>query len=428
VSSTSAARDQKSIIGVVVLSLQLSGGVSIILEYLKILAMSNHVFLIVPRSSITNSDPTILATLGDQGLNILVLEETRINFDLIILSFWKTVFLALESQLKAREWLYFVQSLEDRFNANPDDFHPIPTYSAQATYCLDLPILTEATWIHKVLKRRNFNSEIYLIKNPILIGTDPLIVPIESREIAGIVNVVIEGDETWFKSASETIAAVSEVKIGQFKVHLVGCQLKPEDTDHVQFISHGRISRSNFHSILKNSHLLVKMSIVEGMYGPPLEGFYFGTPCLTSNVTGCEEYIKHNVNAIVVESGDFVGLTRWLEYFYNNPAILTHLSEGALQTSRTWQTINTNQLAPILISSLAVSTSPPLVLKDYCLNYSKYDSEYQKDLAFTNLPKGVENQIQKFARKHHKVGAAASLISQLKFRELLKKIWKEVRD
>ena len=52
---------------------------------------------------------------------------------------------------------------------------------------------------------------------------------------------------------------------------------------------------------------MLKLSRVEGMFGPPLEGFHMGATCVVTAVTGHEEYVEHGENGLVVEWDDPAG-------------------------------------------------------------------------------------------------------------------------
>ena len=60
-------------------------------------------------------------------------------------------------------------------------------------------------------------------------------------------------------------------------------------------------------NIYSSADIFLKMSKVEGFFGPPMEAMACGCAVVVSKVTGYDEYIKHNFNALVVESGDVSG-------------------------------------------------------------------------------------------------------------------------
>jgi hypothetical protein len=72
------------------------------------------------------------------------------------------------------------------------------------------------------------------------------------------------------------------------------------------------------------------------MYGPPLEGFHRGATCVTTEVTGHEEYIEHGVNALVVDWDDRRGTARQLDLLARDRMLLHRLRCGALETARHW--------------------------------------------------------------------------------------------
>ena len=74
------------------------------------------------------------------------------------------------------------------------------------------------------------------------------------------------------------------------------------------------------------------------MYGPPLEAFHMGATCVTTEVTGHEEYVEHGVNALVCDWDDPRGTARQLDLLARDRVLLHRLRLGALDTARTWPT------------------------------------------------------------------------------------------
>ena len=67
---------------------------------------------------------------------------------------------------------------------------------------------------------------------------------------------------------------------------------------------------------------MLKLSRVEGMFGPPLEGFHMGATCVVTAVTGHEEYVEHGVNGLVVDWDDPRGTARALDLLARDRALL----------------------------------------------------------------------------------------------------------
>jgi O-antigen biosynthesis protein len=83
---------------------------------------------------------------------------------------------------------------------------------------------------------------------------------------------------------------------------------------------------------------VLKLSRIEGMFGPPLEGFHQGATCVTTEVTGHEEYVEHGYNALVCDWDDPRGTARQLDLLARDRVLLHRLRCGALETARRWPT------------------------------------------------------------------------------------------
>jgi hypothetical protein len=89
-------------------------------------------------------------------------------------------------------------------------------------------------------------------------------------------------------------------------------------------------------ALYSSCDVLVKLSNAEGMFGPPLEGFHMGATCVTTEVTGHDEYIEHGRNALLVDWDDRTGTTRQLELLARDRRLLHELRCNALATAGGW--------------------------------------------------------------------------------------------
>ena len=74
--------------------------------------------------------------------------------------------------------------------------------------------------------------------------------------------------------------------------------------------------------IYRSCDVLVKLSYVEGMFGPPLEMFHCGGTAIVYDVTGHEEYIEDGKNAIVVKKDNEEEVVSWLKKLKCDPVFL----------------------------------------------------------------------------------------------------------
>ena len=100
--------------------------------------------------------------------------------------------------------------------------------------------------------------------------------------------------------------------------------------------SSARSSQRALADLYAETDVVLKLSMVEGMYGPPLEGFHKGATCVTTEVTGHEEYIEHGQNALLVDWGDEHGTARQLDLLARDRDLLQELRTNALATARAW--------------------------------------------------------------------------------------------
>jgi hypothetical protein len=88
--------------------------------------------------------------------------------------------------------------------------------------------------------------------------------------------------------------------------------------------------------VYRSCDLVLKLSHVEGMFGPPLEMFHCGGTALVYDVTGHDEYIVHDQNAYVVKTDDEAEVVRLLRRLKENPSELERLKCGAAETAAAW--------------------------------------------------------------------------------------------
>jgi len=98
----------------------------------------------------------------------------------------------------------------------------------------------------------------------------------------------------------------------------------------------GPVSQGEMAALYADADVVLKLSSVEGMYGPPLEGFRMGATCVTTEVTGHEEYVVHGHNGLLVDWDDERGTARALDLLARDRRLLSELRHNALHTARGW--------------------------------------------------------------------------------------------
>jgi glycosyltransferase involved in cell wall biosynthesis len=105
--------------------------------------------------------------------------------------------------------------------------------------------------------------------------------------------------------------------------------------------------------------VLVKLSRVEGMFGPPLEMFHCGGTTICWDVTGQEDYVENGINGLVVASEDLEQTVEAVRYLHKQTFELRRLQLGALETAARWPSwVESSRLFHDALEVIARQESP----------------------------------------------------------------------
>lgn len=308
------------------------------------------------------------------------------TFDLVIATWWKT---ALELRhFKSQRYAYFVQSIESRFY--PAAETPLRAL-VDATYRLPGAYVTEATWIRDYLKT-NYSHDVALVRNGIRKDVyHPTGSTMATRDRSTQPRVLIEGHfGVSFKNTALGIRLAREAGAKDIWL-LTGTPVK-----WVPGVSRvfSRVPMNVTPEIYRSCDILVKLSTVEGMFGPPLEIFHCGGTAIVFDVTGHDEYIVDGQNACVVRRGDMDGVVETLRRLLNNRSELALLQAGAKQTAAAWVSWDESSSAfrDWVETSLAGPTIDRAVLAELSEQaFSDYVRDEQQRLS--NTPQSNQNRL-----------------------------------
>lgn len=307
--------------------LQLSGGVGVVVHHARELATrhGHDVTLVLAREQ--EREPWEfdgLAHLHVEGLA----EAKAQRFDVAVATWWETTFSLFE--LDARRYAYFVQSLEDRFY--PADAPE--RAAAGVTHGLPIAFLTEARWIADTLAQLQPDAPCLYVRNGIDKDVFPIPPALDVR-LDGPLRIVVEGDpRVWFKNVPSALSAVAQMREPRHLTLVTGAG--EEAADGIADRVVGPLTQAQMAALYAESDVVLKLSRVEGMYGPPLEGFHLGATCVTTPVTGHEEYVVHGWNGLVADWDDEPGTARKLDLLARDRRLLHFLRTNALETARAW--------------------------------------------------------------------------------------------
>jgi glycosyltransferase involved in cell wall biosynthesis len=250
------------------------------------------------------------------------------HFDIAVATWWETTFTLFE--LSAERYVHFVQSLEDRFY----QYDEAERLGAGLTLDLPVAFITEARWIADTLSGLRPDAPCWLVRN----GIDKeIFAPLERAPINtdGPLRVLIEGSpRAWFKHVHDAIDAASAMHEPHHVTVVCGDREALGDVAADEVV--GPLSHREMAVLYERTDVVLKLSSVEGMFGPPLEGFHRGATCVVTPVTGHEEYIEHGWNGLLTDWEDLRGTARQLDLLARDRELLCFLRANALQTARAW--------------------------------------------------------------------------------------------
>lgn len=246
------------------------------------------------------------------------------KFDVAIATWWRTVYDLYK--INAEKYLYFVQSIESRFyEENERGLKML----ADMTYLLDLKVITEANWIKKHLEKY-YNNKVLLVRNGI--RKDLFTVEGPTYKKCEGLRVLIEGPiDVPFKNVPKTIELAKKSNADEIWLLTSSDITEYPGVDRV----FSKVPMKDCAKIYRSCDVLIKLSFVEGMFGPPLEMFHCGGTSIVYNVTGFDEYIKNNKNSIVIKMGEEEKVIEAINSLKNEKN-LNSLKNNAIKTAKKW--------------------------------------------------------------------------------------------
>jgi O-antigen biosynthesis protein len=309
----------------------ISGGFNVIFRHAMELARGGVTVAIVCKTPVTAAhiDWHPIAEMANHP-NLLWLDHNEASshcFDLAIATWWGTFFDLCKVQ--ADRYAYFVQSIESRF-------YPLGERAVRAavdgTYDAPLGIITEARWIRDYFHRL-YGRDAGLAPNGIDKAIFTEIGDVIAPRSPGRLRVLVEGplDEA-FKNVPASIRLAREGGADEIWLLTSSAADAVDGVDRV----FSRITQAQVATVYRSCDLILKLSLVEGMFGPPLEMFHCGGTAIVYNVTGHDEYIMHGRNALVAECHDEAAVVRFIRQLKDFPPFLEALKANAIDAAAQW--------------------------------------------------------------------------------------------
>lgn len=297
----------------------ITGGVAVVCEHLNRLKKLGYKTLIA-----SYDNKTDLSWFPNQSVKVIPLkgnQKTIEQYETVVATGWITAYELLLLNVKRK--MYFVQSDETRF-------YPKGSYLKQRvkrTYSFPFEFMTEAKWIQKWLKQ-NFNQESFYVPNGV--NTDifypdtPLSPKPKNKKrilLEGAINLPFKGMEEAFKVVQNL----------DCEVWCVSYDGKPKPEWHCDRFFE-KVPMQQMKNIYSSCDILLKLSRVEGFFGPPLEMMACGGVSIVAKVTGYDEYIKDGYNALVTTPGNINKTKKLLQKLINDKKLYNLLKSNSQKT------------------------------------------------------------------------------------------------
>ena len=309
--------------------LQLSGGVGVVIQHARRLSLMDDwdVTLVLVR------DDEGPSWRGYQHLPDLHVrsrgEATADHFDVAVATWWETALTLFD--MSADRYAYFVQSLEDRFyrydeagrlGATADHRPPGGVHHRGALDRRDAGRAAPGRAMPSGPQRHRQGDLRPADRGRPATPDRPL-------------RILVEGSpRVWFKHVRDAVRATKYMREPHHVTVVCGDRdaLGEVTADEVV----GPLDPRQMADVYRSTDVVLKLSSVEGMFGPPLEGFHCGATCVVTPVTGHEEYVEHGHNGLLTDWDDLRGTARQLDLLARDRELLRFLLENALRTARAW--------------------------------------------------------------------------------------------
>jgi O-antigen biosynthesis protein len=331
----------KNKIAYVVPCLSISGGIAIILQHANHLKNRGYDVVLVNCGDSVNK-----ISWFDNAVPIVNVKDDKSTikeeFDIAIATYFGTI--DFVSKLNSKRKIYFVQSDERRFNPeNTEDFT-----SCDNSYRRSFEFMTEAKWIQRWLKEE-FGKDAYYVPNGL---DDEMMHEVENLKTSKKrPRILLEGPiDTPFKGMEDSYNAIKGLDC---EVWIVSSGGKPKPGWRCDKFFE-KVPFEEMKNIYSACDIFLKMSRVEGFFGPPMEAMACGCSVVVGKVTGYDEYIKNGYNALVVNQRDVKGARNAVKKLIGDKKLRNDLIENGHKTAEEWSWNKSIDLLEKVIAKEAV--------------------------------------------------------------------------
>ena len=311
-------------IGFVLPSLQISGGIYVVLEHASFLQDSGwDVDLLIPQTNLN------FVEFKGHKFNSISLDNTIISaqYDVLVATFYSTLFIVLNYS-KAKRKLYLVQGYETDFFS----YGNINRGEVEKTYSIPFGVeyITISKWCETWLREKYGQKPLFAPN-----GIDLNLFVEHKRDLNKTkIRILIEGDNlSPKKNVDESFRIVEKLNKNKYEIWYMSYNGEPKKWYRVdKFLS--KIPYQKVRNVYEQCDILIKSSYLESFSYPPLEMMATGGFCIVAPNKGNIEYLKDEENCLFYKLGDIQSAIQRIERLISDVQLQQHLYENGLDTSK----------------------------------------------------------------------------------------------
>ena len=316
-------------IGFVLPSLQISGGIRVVLMHASFLQDEGwDVDLLVPQTNI------YIFEYQGHKFNVIGLNKALIyaKYDILVATLHSTLSIILKNY-KVKRRLYLVQNYETDFY----QYGEFLRMAAEKTYfgSFGVEYITISKWCESWLWEKYKQKSRYA---PNGINLESFIEHKRNLNKSKI-RILIEGDNSsHYKNVDESFKIVERIDKNKFEVWYMSYNAKPKKWYRVdKFLN--KVPFEKVSEVYEKCDILIKSSWLESFSYPPLEMMATGGYCIVVPNGGNLEYLKDKENCLFYKQGDIDEAVHCIEKLISDENLQQYLYENGLATAkkRNWK-------------------------------------------------------------------------------------------
>lgn len=302
----------------------LSGGVHIVFKVAEILAHTGDYDIVITLPDTQPLKRSRWLTVSSRVSVKSYADASTQTYDIVFSTWWKT--LLTSTLFKARTYALFMQALEGAFYRWGDPEQDVYDYLIESNV---FPCITIARWLVNYASKPAYYF-LYALDKSIFRPTPPLVQHKDEKELIFLLEGPISDPR------KNLIHAINFLEKNSLKYIWVGADADKAYVGRNCVALFSGVPLHEMAGIYSSADVLLKLSNIEGMFGPPLEMFSCGGTAICWDVWGSEEYMVHGYNSLLCPMNNFSSLLDSVNALIGDRDLLNKLKVNAKKTADAW--------------------------------------------------------------------------------------------